>query len=74
MKGNRNLNFLFIIGIICLPLILYKYYTLGDSDFKYLLGVLLCVWLIYDYHIYKSNKTHILKTLKENFKHKGFDN
>lgn len=70
MNENRKQIFLLIIGIICLPMTLYKYYTLGNSDFKYLIGVLLSLWLIYDFYIYKTNGTHFLKTIKENLRTK----
>lgn len=70
MKENRIYFFLFIVGILCLPLTLYKYYTLGNQDIKYLLGGILSLWLLYDYYIYRTNKTHILQILKENFRNK----
>ncbi len=71
MKENRKQTFLLIVGIICLPLTLYKYYTLGDSDFKYLLGVVLSLWLIYDYYIYKTKRTHIFDIFKSKLKDEG---
>jgi len=65
MKKNTTQTILFIIGIVCLPITLYQYFTLGDSDFKYLIGVFVSVWLIYDYYIYKTNKPHILNIIKK---------
>ncbi|MGB3343111.1 MAG: hypothetical protein WBA61_04300 [Aequorivita sp.] len=70
MKNNTTQTFLFVIGIISLPFTLYRYYTLEHSDFKYLLGAVLSVWLIYDYYIYKTKRTHILESLKEHFRNK----
>ncbi|AEV33691.1 hypothetical protein Oweho_2728 [Owenweeksia hongkongensis DSM 17368] len=73
MKENRKQTFLLVVGIICLPLTLYKYYTVGHSDVKYLVGVVVSIWLIYDYYIYKMNKPHILETLKGNFRKGDFE-
>lgn len=67
MKENQKQFFLFVIGIICLPVTLYKYYTMENLDYIYIIGVLISLWLIYDYYIYKTKNPHILNTIKEKF-------
>ncbi len=68
MKVDRKQILLLIVGIVCLPISIYKYYTIDKSDIKYLIGIVLSVWLIYDYYIYKTNNPHILKNLKKYFR------
>ena len=40
-------NALFIIGIVCLPIITYKYFTTDGSELKYLIGIFCSICLIY---------------------------
>jgi hypothetical protein len=70
MKESKKQVQLFIIGIVCLPFAVYKFYSSDNIDFENLVGLILSVWLIYDYYIYKTSKPHILNSLKECFMNK----
>ena len=51
---------LLIIGLVCLPIIFYKYLTTEGSDLKYIIGIFCSLCLIYgSFQIKTTDKTEI---------------